>query len=178
MRILLSVAGCFLLSAIIGCNSKTNEYIPDTVEGYVPVYTQPVTLGANIQVVAAKATEKAGKIYAYGKYIFQNDINQGIHIIDNTDAANPHKVGFLNIPFNSDFAIRNGYLYANVINDLAVIDIRDISKPVIVKTIKDAFPLINQQYPPNPGYFICPDPSKGIVVDWELKQISKPHCRH
>ncbi|MFT3826507.1 MAG: hypothetical protein QM731_21480 [Chitinophagaceae bacterium] len=177
MRIPAFIAGSFLLAAISSCTSKASDYVPDSVQGYVPVYAQPEAL-TNAQLVSgAKATAKAGKIYAYGKYIFQNDVNLGIHIIDNTDAANPHKVSFLNIPFNSDFAIRNGYLYANAVNDLAVIDIRDITKPVLVKTVKDAFPVIDQLYPPNNGYFVCPDPSKGIVVDWKLETLTSPHCR-
>jgi hypothetical protein len=74
-------------------------------------------------------------------------------------------------------AIRGNYIYANSINNLVVIDINDPLKPVLVKTIKDAFPLINQKYPPAQGYFVCAEPEKGIVVDWELKSVETAACR-
>ncbi|HEX6428469.1 MAG TPA: hypothetical protein VF008_12315, partial [Niastella sp.] len=58
-----------------------------------------------------------------------------------------------------------------------VIDIRDITNPAVVKRMEDAFPYVDQQYPKESGYFVCPDPSKGIVVNWELQTVKSPKCR-
>jgi hypothetical protein len=132
---------------------------------------------SDISLSSARVTENSGKIYAYGNYIFQNDQNKGIHIIDNTDKKNPRKIAFLNIPYNTEFAVRGHYIYANNVNDLVVIDIRDISNPAVVKRMDNAFPYISQEFPPQSGYFECPDPSKGIVVAWELQTVKSPNCR-
>lgn len=145
---------------------------------YVPVYAQLSGLDA-ISLESPKSTEKAGKIYAYGSYIFQNDINTGIHIIDNSTSGSPKKIAFLKIPYSTELAVKGSYLYTNSVNDLVVLDIHDPQHPVEVKRIKGAFPLINQEYPPFTNvYFVCADPHKGIVVDWQLQQTSTiPSCR-
>lgn len=143
---------------------------------YVPVYMS-ATEKNDISLSSARTTEKSGKIYAYGNYIFQNDQNKGIHIIDNTDQAHPEKIGFLNIPYNTEFAVKGNFIYANNVNDLVVIDIRDIGNPTVVKRLEEAFPYVNQQYPRETGYFECPDPAKGIVVAWELQTGKKVNCR-
>lgn len=153
-----------------------DQFTSSRDQAYVPVY-MPVAEKNNITIFSARTTEKSGKIYAFGNYIFQNDLNKGIHIIDNTDRAHPQKIAFLNIPFNTEFAVKGNYIYANNLNDLVVIDIRNVSQPVVVKKMENAFPYMNQKYPPQSGSFVCPDPSKGIVVDWVLQTVKSPNCR-
>lgn len=144
---------------------------------YVPVY-MAVSEIKEIAISTARPTERSGKIYAFGNYIYQNDRNEGIHIIDNTDPLHPQKIAFLTIPYNTEFAVKGNYIYANNGSDLVVVDIRDIMKPVVVKRMADAFPVINQEVPPQAGYFVCPDPAKGIVVDWVLQSVKSPKCQH
>ena len=159
------------------CSCEPDDRVsPSNGQAYVPVYMS-VGEKNNIAVSSARATEKSGKIYAFGNYIFQNDLNKGIHIIDNTDRAHPQKIAFLNIPYSTEFAVKGNYIYANNLNDLVVVDIRDITHPVVVKRMENAFPYINQQYPQQSGYFVCPDPARGIVVDWELQTVKSPNCR-
>jgi hypothetical protein len=147
-------------------------------QAYVPVYAQ-LSGGEPISLRPPQSTAKAGKIYAYGSYIFQNDVYNGVHIIDNSTPGNPKKVAFLKIPYSTELAIKGSYLYTNSINDLVVVDIHDPQHPVEVKRIKGAFPLINQEYPPYTNvYFVCADPQQGIVVDWQLQQMPNlPSCR-
>ena len=149
-----------------------------TTQAYVPVYMNDSALEP-ISMQAVRPTKNAGKIYAYEHYIFQNEVNEGIHIIDNAQPENPKKIAFLHIPFNTEMAIKDHYLYANYLNDLVVLDLHDPQQPQIVKRIPDAFPSISQKYPPYTGvYFECPDPEKGTVVGWELKTMDKlPNCR-
>ena len=45
---------------------------------------------------ATTPTKKAGKIYAYRNYVFQNELIEGIHIIDNADPAQPLKGAIFN----------------------------------------------------------------------------------
>ena len=172
---LLIAAGIGLSVCLTGCTPNDN-LVDDGANAWVPVYMQPVEKD-NISIAGVRITEKSGKIYASGNYIFQNDQNKGIHIIDNTDRANPQKIAFLNIPFNSEFAVRGNYIYANNVNDLVVIDIRDVLHPVVAKRVENAFPYVNQKYPQQNGRFVCPDSSKGIVVAWELQVHKSANCR-
>lgn len=170
----LIAAGIVLAVCLAGCDP--NDRLDDESRAWVPIYLQP-TEKENISVSGARITEKSGKIYAWGNYIFQNDQNKGIHIVDNTDRNNPKKIAFLNIPFNTEFAVRGNYIYANNVNDLVVIDIRDVLHPVVAKRVEGAFPYVNQKYPQESGRFVCPDPSKGTVIDWELQDVKSANCR-
>jgi len=174
MKPILTATGIGLFFCLYSCNPYRDSTTEER-KTYVPVYMQ-VTEKNNISISGARTTETSGKIYAYGHYIFQNDQNKGIHIIDNADRKNPRKIAFLNIPYNTEFAVRDHYIYANNVNDLVVIDINDINNPAVVKRMDDAFPYISQKYPPASGYFVCPDPSKGIVVAWELQTVKSPKC--
>ncbi len=72
-----------LLSTTIffcACNPPTTE-LSGKVDAYVPVYASLAGV-EQVSVQTQQSTKEAGKIYAYGNYIFQNDVNSGIHIID------------------------------------------------------------------------------------------------
>lgn len=172
---LLIATGIGLCLCLSSCHPHYDN--DEDKQAYVPVYMS-FTEKNNISIASVRTTEKSGKIYAFGNYIFQNDLNKGIHIIDNSDRKNPKKIAFLNIPYNTEFAVKGNYIYANNVNDLVVIDIRDMSKPTVVSRMENAFPYVNQQYPHQWGYFVCPDPAKGIVVDWQLQIVQSPECRH
>lgn len=170
-----------LFSALIffSCDPALRPWVDENGEvmAYVPVYIQPTEYGY-MATESPKPTEKAGKIYAYNNYIFQNDVNKGIHVIDNSQAGNPNKIAFIKIPFSTEIAIKNSYLYTNSGTDLMVLNIQDPTQPTLVKKVENAFPIVNQKYPKtNNCYFECIDPAKGIVVDWEFKRIKKPNCR-
>jgi hypothetical protein len=150
---------------------------PGTMMAYVPIY-QTTTVYNDINVQGPQPTINAGKIYAYGSYLFQVDQQRGIHIIDNSTPAQAHKIAFLNVPLCSEIAIKQSQLYTNNLNDLVVFDLTDITAPKLVKRLEKAFPLIDQQYPQLSNiYFECPDTTKGVVVGWEQKMIAKPDCR-
>lgn len=163
--------------AFINSCSPPGSDITGQQQTYVPIYSS--LDGVNdIAVQPKKLTVEAGKIYAYGNYIFQNDLNTGIHIIDNTDKQNPAKIAFLKIPLSTEVAVKGSFLYTNNYTDLVVFDISSPANPKLVKRVSNVFPSVNQNYPPFTNvYFECPDKSKGIVVDWELKTIANPKCR-
>jgi hypothetical protein len=162
-------------SLMVSCH--LDHIPPQNIPGYAPVYA--TQLAANtISIETSRATTNAGKIYAYGNYLFQVEQNQGIHIIDNSNPQQAKKIGFLEIPTCTELAIKSNFLYTNNLNDLVVFDLSNISSPQLVKRIANAFPAISQSYPPFPGvYFECPDPSKGIVIGWEEKLLTEPKCR-
>jgi hypothetical protein len=146
------------------------------VEALVPIYAD-TNNPAPVAMEASRPVSNSGKIYVYGNYIFQNEVNEGIHIIDNTDRAHPFKIAFLSIPFNTEMAVKGNHLYANSISDLLVIDLADPLHPSVVNKLKNAFPYVPQTHPQEAGYFVCPDPSKGVVVSWKREQVEKANCR-
>lgn len=147
------------------------------VSAYVPVYLVQRSDTA-INTEGPQPTVNPGKIYAYSNYLFQVEQNEGIHIIDNHNPQQAHKVMFLKIPSATELAIKSNYLYTNHFNDLIVFDLSTTNAPRLVSRLVDAFPHISQNYPPLTNVqFECPDPSKGIVIGWEEKMIQNPKCR-
>ena len=162
---------------ISSCEPPMREWDNFTGTAYVPIYGDPSQL-LTIAEEPVQATIRPGKIYAYGSLIFQNELNKGFHIIDNSNPSQPRKVSFLKVPYSTEIAIRNNFLYTNSISDLVVLDLQDPLHPVLAKRIAGAFPAVNQQYPPMRNvFFVCPDPSKGTVVDWEIQSVEKATCR-
>jgi hypothetical protein len=160
---------------LISCVDNTFDDLPP-IEASVPIYADTNHL-APVALEASRPVTNSGKIYVYGNYIFQNELNEGIHIIDNSDPAHPVKKAFLLIPFNTEMAIRSNHLYANSVSDMLVISLADPVHPTVVNKIKHVFPFIPQEYPPDGGYFVCPDPSKGVVVGWKKEQVENANCR-
>ena len=169
---------CLILLTITSCTRK-NDTIKNTatVNAFVPIYVQ-LTDVENIKIENVTPTIKAGKIYVYGNYIYQNDQYKGFHIINNSNPYSPQKVAFLKVPFSTEIAIKGSFLYCNNVSDLVVFNISNPISPLLVKRVKNAFPLIDQTYPPVTNtYFECVDNSKGVIVGWEQKNIPAPNCR-
>ena len=168
----------FFLVTLAGCTTRVdNNESPNAILGYAPVYAS-VSSYQDVAFQGAKPTVQAGKIYAYGNYIFQAEQNEGVHIIAEGQSKTAHKIGFLKVPFCTEIAVKENFLYVNNLNDLLVFDISNVAAPQLVRRLIDAFPHINQQYPNVSGtYFECVDPSKGIVVRWEEKTLNNPQCR-
>ena len=168
----------FVLVCATACTEdRWGNPVNNSTLAYVPQY---MTLSdvRQISVQAARSTQQAGKIYAFGNYLFQSDPEQGIHIIDNTDRKKPVKLAFLKVPFSTEIAIKGKYLYTNNLNDMVVFDLSDVQAPRLVKRMEKMFPTVNQKYPSFTNVsFECPDPAKGLVVKWELKNSTNAQCR-
>ena len=69
----------------------------------MPVYLEMKDVRAKVIAVApAQEIEEPGKIYIYKDYLFINEPNQGIHIYDNKNPANPINLSFIPIEGNVD----------------------------------------------------------------------------
>lgn len=129
-----------------------------------PVYTTTEALRSAFEILPPQHIETPGKIYFLNNYLFINEPNEGIHIIDNTDPANPVNISFINIPGNFDLAAKGHILYADSYIDLLALDISDVHNVKEVKRIENVFPLYN-------SYGFYPDAEKGIVTSWEEAEI-------
>ena len=125
----LSVAITLLFSLFfMGC-IKDTCHKTYTYTYYLPVYKTKDEVKANIKSNAAKEVQNPGKLFTIGNYIFLNEVDKGIHIIDNSNPASPQNVAFIDIPGNMDLAVKGNILYADAYNDLATIDISNPLRP-------------------------------------------------
>lgn len=128
----------FLLSALLvfsSCEKDTGEYKMVNV-----VTPKAMTLNdfrSSVDITLPKPIVESGKIYAYKNLVLVNDVDKGIHIINNRDPKNPVKIAFINIVANRDMEIKGNYLYADSLMDLLVFDIGDLNDIKLVARLTD-----------------------------------------
>lgn len=83
--------------------------------------------------------EKPGKIYISESLIMIGEKGKGIHVIDNTNPANPHNISFLEIPGNYEMFVKDDYIYANSYYDMVKINIEDINNIHVSDRVEEAF---------------------------------------
>ncbi len=116
---------------------------------------------------AARELENPGKMYFYNDFIFISELNEGIHIIDNSNPSAPQRVSFISVPGNRDIAVKGNMLYADSYVDLWVIDISDPTSVSQVGREKDVFPYDNWH-----NGFVG-DPALGIVRNWHEEEVTE-----
>ncbi|MBX7107909.1 MAG: hypothetical protein K1X61_04605 [Chitinophagales bacterium] len=151
-----------LLSAMLlfsGClkDKCTNVY---SYTLYKPVYMSYDVLRSSVKSTPAEELQTTGKIYYKSPYIFINEVDKGIHIIDNSDPSNPLNISFVNIPGNIDMAVEDNVLYADSYIDLVAIDISD---PLNVREVSRSMNVFPNRIYTN-GWAL--DPLKGVVTGW------------
>ncbi|MEO7984422.1 MAG: hypothetical protein ABI688_10110 [Bacteroidota bacterium] len=157
--LLMPVAVCFMLP---GC---LKDKVTRTYTILSPVYKEKAEVYANIKSNAPVPVSSPGKIFMYGNYIFLNEVDKGVHIIDNTNPASPVMKAFINIPGNLDIAVKGNTLYADLYADLVVIDITNPLQASFVKHINKIFP--ERQFS---NGFVA-DTNK-VIVDWIKKDTT------
>ncbi len=112
-----------------------------------------------------RTIENSGKIYVKGNYIFINEVNEGFHLMNNTNPSNPQNVGFIKILGSSDLSIKENVLYANNATDLIAFTIDETSETLtITKRLVNVFPQIWS--PEGMSYYNLEQDD--IIVNWEL----------
>lgn len=151
-------AAICLLGLILlqGC---VKDHCTQTYTYFNPVYRTTAEVRANIKSNPAKQVERVGKLYIKGKYLFLNELDKGIHIIDNGNPAAPRNVAFIDIPGNMDMAVKGNTLYADAYTDLVTLDITDPLNAKTTSIVESAFPF--RQY-----YGAFYGDSSRVIVDW------------
>lgn len=164
MKNLFVYAAIFFVFTFQGClkDSYTRTY---TYTYYNPVYKTSADVRANIKSNAAQPVEKPGKIYIKGQFIFLNEVDKGIHVIDNSNPAQPRNIGFIDIPGNMDLAVKENILYADLYTDLVAIDITDPHNVILKKIVENIFP--RRYY----DTYFKPDSTK-VIVKWEKRDTT------
>ncbi len=157
---LMAALGCLLL--LSQCTDKVE--VTRRYTYLEPVYTSTAELRAAFAIEPARPIEKPGKMYFLDGYLFINEPNEGVHVIDNRDPANPVNVSFINIPGNFDLAGKGNILYADSYIDLLAIDVSDVNNVKELKRVEDVFPLYN-------SYGFYTDAARGVVTSWEEVEV-------
>lgn len=137
LRFSVIIAGMLALG---GCVKEKCSRITTTTI-YTPVYMAKADYWASVKSEAPKEIGIPGKIYVKDQYIFVNEADKGIHIIDNSNPRAPKNTAFLNIRGNVDMAIKGNTLYADSYGALLVFNIIDPLHISFVKKIEDVLPL-------------------------------------
>jgi hypothetical protein len=154
----LSKMTCLLIAMffIAGC---VKDRCTHTYTYFMPVYKTSDEVRANIKSNQPREIERPGKLFIKGDYIFLNEVDKGIHIINNSNPANPQNVAFVDIPGNMELAVKGNNLYVDLYTDLVTLDITNPLKVTVKSIVDNAFP--ERSYAAG---FVA-DQTK-IIVDW------------
>jgi len=160
------------LLALTGCENKVTEMVTYKINEPVFMATETFRNSVKVNSVPQKITS-VGKMCFYNHYLYISEPEKGIHIINNTDPANPQQTGFIELLGNADLAIRNGMLYADSYIDLVWFDVSNPALPELKGRLDSIFPtavpMTQNQY--GIDYtMIYPATNKGIIIGWVLKE--------
>jgi hypothetical protein len=142
-----------VLSAVLpGC---FRDVVLEKYSFYRPVYRTRAEVRADIKSALPQPVRNPGKLFVKGNYIFLNDVEKGVHVIDYSNPAQPTNIAFIAIPGNVDLAVNGNHLYADQYTDLVTLDISNPLNVVAVNFDDKVFP--QRHFPPDTNL---------VVVDW------------
>ncbi|MCP4376377.1 MAG: hypothetical protein GY794_09410 [bacterium] len=164
------------VTSLVAC-AATSPHTYRIRPTHEPVYMSWDEFRSSVEVLPPRKIMKRGKIYVKDKYLYVNEPNKGIHVVDNSDPNKPVQKCFISIPGNIDLAIKGSILYADSYVDMLVfaltINPEDI---VMIRRMKDLFECNPyQDIPSDSGapHRFWPDSvdkDKGVVVGWRVIQ--------
>lgn len=155
------------IGLILG-SSSCSDQIEETYTVNTPEYLSYEDLRSSFKVKSAEAINQPGKFYFKDDFIFINEYQKGIHIVDNADPKNPQIVSFIEIPGNVDMAIKGDKLYADSYIDLLTIDISDLNNITEVDRDTNVFPYIIPEF--EVGLLGNIDQNKGVVIGYNVSE--------
>jgi hypothetical protein len=147
MKHIYQLAFASLILSIFSCTKDVG-----TVEA---TYFEATAIYGNLEKVRStplnespRSIENPGKIYVGDAFILIGEEEKGIHIIENSIPNNPRNIGFINVPGNREFFVKDQIIYAESYYDVIKIDITDLLN---VKTISRAKNVFNTEIKNNEG---------------------------
>lgn len=167
MKLLLKNAGsaAILLISVIFFSGCFKDKVTKTYSITRPVFKEKSEVLADIKSGPSHSLSSPGKIYLYGNYIFLNEMNKGVHVLDNSNPSKLSEVCFIDIPGNIDIAVKGSTLYADMFTDLLTIDISNPLQAKLSKVTPHVFP--ERQYAS--GFYVD---SNKVIVDWITKDTT------
>lgn len=153
-----------LVAAAILVLASCADRVEETYKINEPQYLSYENLRTGLKVAGPEDIIQPGKIYFKDDFIFINEYQKGIHVVDNSDPYNPVVLRFIEIPGNVDMAIRYNILYVDSYVDLVSLDISDIDNIVEVDRDTNALPYIIPEY--ETGLLGSIDENKGVITGY------------
>lgn len=160
------ITGLFLLLVLALNFYSCSDKIEETYTVYTPEYMSYDALRSSFQMKSAQTIQQPGKIYFKDQFIFINEYQKGIHVINNSDPSDPQRVAFIDIPGNIDIAIKGNMLYADSYVDLLTIDLSDMDNIKEVDRDEDVFPYIIPEI--GIGTISEIDEQKGVITGYKV----------
>jgi hypothetical protein len=135
-----SIRTCCLIFSFGMLTGCLKDQVKDHYSYFKPVYKTRAEVQAAARSISPEDISTPGKLFLRGNYVFLNEVDKGIHIIDFSNPASPKNIAFLRIPGCQDMAVRGNFLYADCYTDLVTVDITDPQKAVVKQFIEGVFP--------------------------------------
>lgn len=148
--------------------SSCADTIEETYKVNTPVYMTYDDLRSSFKVAEAQDIIQPGKIYFKGDFIFVNEYQKGIHVVNNTDPTNPVIEKFIEIPGNVDLAVKGDMLYVDSYVDLVTIDISNLDNIIEVDRDTNVFPYILPIY--DEGILDDVDQTEGVIIGYKVTE--------
>lgn len=133
---------------------------------YEPVYTPMEEIRSAVATFPGKELKQTGKIYIQNGLLFVNEPNEGVHVIDNNNPADPVNIAFINIPGAFDLAVNGNVLFSDSYMDLVAIDISDVTHSKEIGRLENVFNNYN-------SYGFYADANQGVVTGWkEMEHVN------
>ena len=170
------VSACLMVMALL-FSSCFKDSCRHAYKLFTPVYTKLTELRAAVQSQPVMPVTNAGKLYIKDNWIFLNEQNKGIHVIDNSNPAHPVKTTFINIPGNIDMSVKGNILYTDLYCDIAAINISNPSHIAVARYLTNVFPEKSLSTASNPDSInvITGWASRDTIMDCETAR-SCPNC--
>ncbi|GGG42743.1 hypothetical protein [Bizionia arctica] len=157
---LLSLSGCF------GYSQDDDVTYPPYQNLYEPILITRAEFESSIELLPARTIVNSGKIYVKDTFLFINEVQEGFHIINNTNPENPENIGFLKVIGSSDMSIKQNSIYIDNASDLIALKFTDLFDAIeITKRIPNIFPNPFRASPDFQQYYYEDDL---IIIGWRL----------
>ena len=159
-----------LCLVFVSCDKDDSNDDYQMVSVATPEFMSLDAFRNSVEITTPTEIIESGKIYVYNNLVLVNDVNSGIHIIDNSNPQNPKKVAFIKIKSNKDMEIKGDFLYADSLMDLVVFDISNIENIKEVERLENVFPSY-PIWPVGVDVFEDGDPvTDGFIVGWTITE--------
>jgi hypothetical protein len=165
MRRIKKISLLVILLAFIALQGTSADYYGNYSE-YYAVYMDRTNLEKSVfYIETGKDMKNLGKIYHKHPYLFVNEKYKGVHVIDNTDPANPVKKGFIVAPGCLDMAVKEDVIYLDNAVDLVSFDLSQMKETKRIPNILPEPISPNGQYYEG-QYYAYNRPEGLILVEW------------
>ncbi len=172
IQLLIYFALLLFMSLILpACTDRCEQ--ENTYTYFEPVYTTMEDLRTAVAVLPPVEIKQVGKLFFKDGYLFINEPNEGVHVIDNKDPSNPINKSFINIPGAFDLVVRGNILFSDSYVDLVAIDISNIDMAHEVGRLNDLFNDYNSF-----GFYATNE--LGVVTSWRQTSevtITESNCK-